>query len=128
MIHTIEEYRNLLSNISGEPWKIEQSNKLQLTGDNWLIADFGINTETGEAICVTTDGVNTSRLADDPEADAFFLVTMRNEIGGILKQWEEAEAKVTKIQRILSEPAPFGAVEEQLDQIKEIVEQPKEEK
>ena len=41
---------------------------------------------------------------------------------------EELEFKLTKIQRILKEPAPFGAVEEQLDQIKEIVDQSKEDK
>ena len=34
----------------------------------------------------------------------------------------EAETKLTKIQRILREPAPFGAVEEQLEQIREVVE------
>ena len=33
----------------------------------------------------------------------------------------KAEAKLTKIQRILREPAPFGAISEQLDQIREVV-------
>ena len=34
---------------------------------------------------------------------------------------DTAEAKLLQIKRILAEPAPFGAVEEQLDQIREIV-------
>ena len=45
--------------------------------------------------------------------------------GKITKHYLEraikAEAKLTKIQRILREPAPFGAISEQLDQIREVV-------
>ena len=37
------------------------------------------------------------------------------------RELQESEAKITKIKRILAEPIPFGAVEEQLDQIREVV-------
>ena len=42
-------------------------------------------------------------------------------ISRALRQLTDANAKLTKIQRILREPAPFGAISEQLDQIREVV-------
>lgn len=95
-MHTIEEYRNLLSHMSDGPWKVELTKKKQISGDNWLIAEFGLDVETNENICVTTDGVNSSRLADDPRADAEFLVCMRNEIRQILEQLEKKTNAVQK--------------------------------
>ena len=91
MKHTVQEYRNLLSHISAGPWRVETLANQQITGDNWLIADFGDNTNF-ETTCVTTDHVHASELGE-PEADAEFLITMRNEFPGALDELERAQAE-----------------------------------
>ena len=53
--------------------------------------------------------------------DAQFIAQARTGWPEAIQRAIEAESKLTKIQRILREPAPFGAISEQLDQIREVV-------
>ena len=55
------------------------------------------------------------------EPTAEFIAESREGWPEAIERAIEAEAKLTKIQRILKEPAPFGALDVQLDQIREVV-------
>lgn len=69
------------------PWIIEKGG---YTGENWMVADFGICERDGKdySIQITTNGVNASRFCGDAEDDAQFVAHARADVPWLVEQIE----------------------------------------
>ena len=121
------------------PWKWDVNKHchgVRLESYKWVVMDFVRWGMQGAQPCFLQEGIldKASDLAIERKAhhagfdmdimhpDAQFIAEAREGWPHAIERAIKAETKLTKIQRILREPAPFGAVEEQLEQIREVVE------
>lgn len=84
----LKEIKARYAHTNPGPWIVERGAH---TGQNWMIADFGICERDDKyyTVQVTTDSVNASRLCGDAEDDAEFVAHARADVPWLVQQLEK---------------------------------------
>lgn len=87
MRERLKEIKARYAHTNPGPWIIEKGG---YSGQNWMIADFGLCERDGKDynVIVTTDAVNASRLCGDAEDDAEFVAHARQDVPWLVAQLE----------------------------------------